>query len=476
MNRMEIGRRAAIAMVLGSLLSGCSETAAEYDLILSGGRVIDPESGLDGVRHIGIDDGRIAAISEDPLTGIRVLDVTGHVVAPGFIDLHAHGQHEESFGLSARDGVTTALELEVGVPDIDAFYAAGEGGQLINYGAAIGHIGIRMDLLDDPGQGIVPAGRGGSGSLSAEQLAEMERRIREGLDRGAVAVGFGSAYTPGADMAELERMFAVAAERGAAVHIHMRNGPAGLDSTIAAAGRAGAPLHIVHVNSSAGDDLDAFLDRIRRAQEGGQDVTTETYPYGAGMTEIQSALFDDWESWPDDRFPQHQLLPSGERATRATFGEARGRGGMVIIHSRSEELTRAAVASPLTMIASDGFVADGVGHPRTSGTFSKVLGQYVRDEGVLTLTEALRKMTLEPARRLEARIPEMAGKGRIRVGADADITVFNPATVIDRSTYTDATIPAAGIPWVIVAGTLVVENGELTGARPGGPVRAPLRQ
>jgi N-acyl-D-aspartate/D-glutamate deacylase len=466
---------ASLALLVGVAVSGCAEPAPEYDLVLAGGRVMDPESGLDAIRNVGIRDGRIEAVSEEPLEGARILDVSGHVVSPGFIDLHVHGQQDASFGFAVRDGVTTALELEIGVPDIDGFYAGLEGGQRLNYGAAIGHPGIRMDLLDDPGEGLVPAGIGGSGTLSAEQLDEMERRIREGLDQGAVAVGFGSAYTPGADMAELERMFAVAGERGATVHIHMRNGPAGLDSTIAAAGRVGAPLHIVHVNSSAGDDLEAFLSQIQAAQDAGQDVTTETYPYGAGMTEIQSALFDDWESWSDDQFPQHQLLPSGERATRETFGAARARGGYVIIHSRSEELTRAAVASPITMIASDGFMVDGVGHPRTSGTFSRVLGRYVRDEGLLTLPQAIRKMTLEPAQRLEAWVPALADKGRIRVGADADITVFDPATVQDRSSYVDAAIPAEGIPYVMVGGELVVDGGELTDARPGRAVRAPVR-
>jgi dihydroorotase len=463
------------ALIAGLALAACAEPTPEYDLVLAGGRVLDPESGLDAVRNVGVRDGRIEAVSEEPLSGARVIDVSGHVVSPGFIDLHVHGQQDESFGFAVRDGVTTALELEIGVADIDGFYDGLEGGQRLNYGAAIGHPGIRMDLLDDPGEGLVPAGIGGSGNLTAELLDEMERRIGEGLEQGAVAVGFGSAYTPGADMAELERMFGVAAEAGTTVHIHMRNGPAGLDSTIAAAGRVGAPLHIVHVNSSAGDDLAAFLTRIAAAQEAGQDVTTETYPYGAGMTEIQSALFDDWESWPDERFPQHQLLPSGERATRETFAEARARGGYVIIHSRTEELTRAAVASPITMIASDGFMVDGVGHPRTSGTFSRVLGRYVREEGLLTLPQAIRKMTLEPARRLEAWVPMMANKGRIRVGADADLTVFDPATVQDRSTYVDAAIPAVGIPYVMVNGELVVDGGELTDARPGRAVRAPVR-
>jgi N-acyl-D-aspartate/D-glutamate deacylase len=126
------------------------------------------------------------------------------------------------------------------------------------------------------------------------------------------------------------------------------------------------------------------------------------------------------------------------------------------------------------MIASDGFIENGRGHPRTSGTYAKVLGRYVREEGVVDLMDALRRMTVEPARRLEPRVPGMADKGRIRVGADADITIFDPATVIDRATYEDASIPSAGIPYVIVGGQLVVDGGELTDARPGRAIRAPM--
>jgi dihydroorotase len=230
----------------------------------------------------------------------------------------------------------------------------------------------------------------------------------------------------------------------------------------------------VHVNSSAETDIDAFLERIQTARDAGQDVTTEAYPYGAGMTEIQSALFDDWESWPDERFALHQLVATGERLTRTTFGQARAAGGTVIIHGRSEEQTRAAIVSPLTMIASDGFIENGRGHPRTSGSFAKVLGRYVRDEGALDLMDALRSMTLEPAMRLERRVPAMAAKGRLRAGADADITVFDPATVIDRATYEDAGVPSAGIPWVVVGGQVVVDGGNVTAARPGRAVRAPV--
>jgi dihydroorotase len=375
--------------------------------------------------------------------------------------------------MMVRDGVTSAFELEVGAADINAWYASRVAGQLVNHGVSVGHSPARMKVLGDPSTGLLPAGIGGSGRADEKQLTAMEAILREGLAQGAVAVGFGSAYTPGAPISEIERMFRVAAAGGAPAHIHMRGDVAGLKETIAAARAAGAALHIVHVNSSAGEQIDEFLSEIRAARDAGQDVTTEAYPYGAGMTEIQSALFDDWRTWPDERFALHQLVSSGERLTRVTFERARATGGTVIIHGRSEAQTRTAIASPLSMIASDGFIEKGRGHPRTSGTYAKVLGKYVRDEQAMSLMDALRKMTLDPARRLETRAPVMRNKGRVRVGADADLTIFNPTTVIDRATYEDASIPSAGIPFVIVGGQVVVDNGAITSARPGRGIRAP---
>lgn len=469
---VQLGVLAASAGFVTLLASCAGQPSADYDLVIANGRVMDPETGLDAVRDVGINGGTIAAIGETPLTGTRRIDAAGLVVAPGFVDLHEHGQQDESYRMMVRDGVTSAFELEVGTGDVAAWYAAREGGQMVNYGVAVGHIPARMKVLGDPGTGLLPAGVGGSGVATEAHMVAMEAMLREGLAQGAVAMGFGSAYTPGASMAEIQRMFRVAAEGGVSAHIHMRGGVTGLRETIAAAAAARVPLHIVHVNSSAGDDIDQFLALIQAARDAGQDVTTEAYPYGAGMTEIQSALFDDWTTWSDDRFAQHQLVSTGERLTRATFEKARTTGGTVIIHGRSEEQTRSAIRSPLAMIASDGFIENGRGHPRTSGTYAKVLGRYVRDEGLVTLMDALRRMTLEPARRLERRTPAMVAKGRIRAGADADLTIFDPATVIDRATYEDATIPSAGIPYVVVGGQVVVDRGDITDVRPGRAIRA----
>jgi len=463
------------SLVLVAAVAGSVRAQTTYDLVIANGRVMDPASGLDAVRHVGITGRKIATISATPLKGKRVIDAKSDVVAPGFIDLHEHGQNEEAYRMMVRDGVTTALELELGVADVPKFYADRASGQIVNYGASVGHIPARMQVLRDPSTARFPAGVGGSGKATEAQIAQMEAILRKGLADGAVAVGLGSAYTPGASMDEIQRMFKVAAQGNASAHIHMRNGVAGLDSTIAAAKVAGVKLHIVHVNSVGNTALPTFLAHIKAARDRSQDVTTEAYPYGAGMTEIQSALFDDWKTWPDVKFQQYQLVSTGERLTRKTFEEARKNGGTVIIHERSEAQTREAIVSPLTIIASDGYIESGRGHPRTSGTYAKVLGKYVREEKALSLMDALRKMTIMPAQRLEARVPMMTSKGRIKVGADADLTIFDPAAVIDKATYEDATIPSAGIPFVIVNGQVVVDSGKVTAARPGRGVRAPGR-
>ena len=171
-----------------------------YDLVVANGRVMDPESGLDAVRHVGIMGGRVAVVSEAPLRGKRVIDATNHVVAPGFVDLHEHGQQEESYRMMVRDGVTSAFELEVGTEDVAKWYAEREGGQLVNYGVSIGHIRVRMKVLGDPSKDLLPSGVGGTGTATEAQVAEMEALMRKGLAEGAVAAGFGSAYTPGAPM------------------------------------------------------------------------------------------------------------------------------------------------------------------------------------------------------------------------------------------------------------------------------------
>jgi N-acyl-D-aspartate/D-glutamate deacylase len=450
-----------IGVLLLALIPQLGMVAAEeFDLAINNGRVMDPESGLDAIRHIGIIAGRVVSISEQALEGERVIDAEGLVVAPGFVDIHEHGQSEESYRLMVQDGVTSAFELEVGTAMVADWYNDRAGGQLLNYGISVGHIPIRMTLFNDGGR-FLPTGAGGSAIAGPEMLDRMAEMLRQGLAEGAVAVGFGLAYTPAATQAEFEALLAVAAETEASVHIHTRDGLEGLRQIIGSANNAGTPLHIVHANSSGGASIGEFLAIIQAASDSGQDVTTEMYPYEAGASDIASALFDNWETWEDDRFARQLWVETGERLTRESFARYREIGGRMISFSRTEEMTRTALQHPLTMIASDGRILEGSGHPRSAGTFSKVLGKYVREEGLITMMDALRRMTIEPANRLQGFVPVMENKGRIRVGADADITVFDAETILDRATYVNPTQPAMGIDYVLVNGAVVLDNGEL---------------
>jgi N-acyl-D-aspartate/D-glutamate deacylase len=470
---MRASTAAAIGLAAVALVAFAPLAAQDFDLVLVKGRVVDPESGLDAVRSVGISAGKIAAVSEGVLSGRRVIDAAGLVVAPGFIDLHEHGQTEEAYRYQAADGVTTSFELEVGTGNVDRWYQEREKGQLINYGVSIGHIPVRIAVMHDPST-FLPSGDAAHKAASVAEIAEMAQRIDEGLRKGAVAVGLGPSYTAAATQWEVLEIFRVAGRHHASVHVHVRGGIAGLEEVIAGSAISGAPLHVVHINSSGLSQTREMLQIITEARSRGLDVTTESYPYSAGMTEIQSANYDGWEQWPDQRFATLEWPVTGERLTRETFAKYRKTGGPVIGHSNTDEMVAVAVNSPITAIASDGYMANGIGHPRTSGTYSKVLGRYVREAGSLSLMDALRKMTLMPAQRLEARVPAMRNKGRVRVGADADLTIFDPVHVIDRATYRQPTLQPEGIRHVVVNGVLVVHEGKLVpGVTPGRAMRAP---
>jgi N-acyl-D-aspartate/D-glutamate deacylase len=455
-----------------------------YDVVILHGRVIDPESNLDAVRNVGISNGTIKAIGEASLDGRTVIDAQGLVVAPGFIDLHQHGQTEENYRYKAMDGVTTALELEVGTGDVDRWYAERKGKALINYGVSAGHLAARMAVMHDPPT-FLPTGEAARRAATDAEIQAMKRLIETGLERGAVAVGFGIQYVPNASHWEILEMFRVAARFGASCHVHMRNAglrePASsvqaLEEVIADAAITGAPLHVVHIASTGGPATPRLLQMIGEARSRKIDVTTECYPYIAGMTEIKSAIFNEgWQEVFGIDYKDLQWAATGERLTKETFDQYRKTGGMVAIFSMTEEIVEGALKNPLTMIASDGILENGKGHPRTAGTYSRVLGRYVREQGSITLMDALRKMTLMPAVRLEKRVPAMKERGRIRLGAVADITIFDAQQIIDKATYKEPAQYAAGVRYVLVNGVPVVSEGQLQpGVAPGHPIRAAVQ-
>ncbi len=474
-----------ILLIIGALLiPAFPSPQVVYDLVILNGRVIDPESRTDAVRNLGIANGSIKTISTNTLRGRTVIDARGLVVSPGFIDLHQHGQDEENYRFKAMDGVTTALELEVGTGDVDAWYAQREQKSLINFGVSAGHLAARMAAMHEPMK-FLPTGEAARRAATDAEIEEMKHSLEQGLKRGAVAVGFGIQYTPNASRWEILEMFRVAARYGASCHVHMRHAGVkepgssiqALEEVISAAAITGAPLHVVHIQSTGGPATPKLLQMIAEARSRKLDVTTECYPYIAGMTDIKSAIFDEgWQEVFGIDYKDLQWAATGERLTKETFDQYRKVGGMIAVFSMTEEVVTAAIKSPLTMIASDGILENGKGHPRTAGTYSRVLGKYVREQGALTLMDALTKMTLMPAQRLERRVPSMRNKGRIRAGADADLTIFDPQTISDRSTFQEPAKYAEGIKFVIVNGVVIVRDGELqTGVYPGRAVRAPYK-
>jgi len=491
--------------------------AGEADLVLRGGRVIDPESGLDAVADVAVTGGRVTAVGAGLPPGRAEAGAAGQVVTAGFIDLHSHVNGIAGLRLQALDGVTTALELEAGITPVAAAYdRAAAQGRPVNYGFAASWALARMEAV----AGISLDGSLATflaniarpewqGAASAAQTSALAARLEADLADGALGIGVLAGYAPGADPAEYLRVAGLAAAAGAPAFTHARDlielVPDGLidgpGEIVRAAAETGAQMHYCHINSTSLRHIDRVLALVEAAQQAGSRVTTEAYPYGSGMTGIGAAFLSP------ERLPERGLTPSslvyaptGERvADEARLRDLRRTdpGGLVIIDQMDEadpadrRLLMRSLAFPGGIVASDAMPLTWAGgggepdpavwplpggaftHPRSAGTFCRALRLLTRDGGPLGLADALAKCSLLPARLLQDRVPALARKGRLQPGADADLVVFDPATVTDQATYTDSTRPSTGIRHVLVNGSLVVRDGQLDPAvLPGRPVRA----
>jgi hypothetical protein len=483
--------RGSILLAVCLLLPASAPFAATapYDLVILHGRVMDPQTGADRIANVGVRAGKIAAISDDALDGARTIDAKGLVVAPGFIDLHSHAQYAFGYDQQAQDGVTTSLELEEGVYPIAPFYAVRQGKTRINFGASVGLQSIRVKIktgIDEEGSLDAPFNSWGKilprksewaeQSLSPVQRERERAMVASGFAAGGLGIGVLSEYLPGAGRDEIYLLMKEAGRLHAPVFVHARaaaladadNLMTPVQELIADAAATGASVHLCHIGSKALSAIDMVLDMIDGARSRGVDVTTEVYPYDASSTAIGSALFNPgWQERLAAKYEDIEWPPTGERLNAESFARYRAQQpGMAIVNHRIPESTvTAAVAHPGVMIASDAVVyIEGKGHPRATGTFARVLGVYVREKHALTLMDALGKMTYLPAHRLEAISPAMRHKGRVQVGADADLTLFDPMTVTDRATYQSPTLTSAGIPYVIVGGVPVVDRGKIVPA------------
>lgn len=489
--------------------------AQDYDLVLNHGRVIDPETGLDAVRHVGIRNGRIEAVSERPLQGARTLDVAGHIVAPGFVDLHGHGQSILAGRVQALDGVTTSLELEGGVLPVAAFYEKrAREGRPIHYGTAAGwaHARIAAFTGDEPRPDLDWffghfGDRGWQETLAdGERLERILKQVSQGLDEGGLGVGVLLGYAPKSGRKEYHAVNALAAARGVPTFTHARylsvteptSSFEGYQEMVAVAAATGARMHVCHLNSISVTDVDAIADMIAKAQAAGVRLSVEAYPYGAGATGIGAAMFrgDGWRERMGG-IDYSAFTLDGRPLDRQRFDElqANAPGTGIVVHFLDVEhredhrrfLDRS-VLFPGGAIASDGGdwevdgkpVADDAwplpaaaqSHPRSAGTFARFLRVYARERQALSWLEAIAKASLYPARVLEESVPQMRKKGRLQAGMDADIVVFDPATVTDRATFARPAQTSVGFRYVLVSGQVLVDAGVLlTDRLPGQPIR-----
>jgi len=489
-----------------------------HDIVLRAGRVIDPETGRDEIADVALSGGRITEIGDALGPAALEMIVAGHVVTAGFIDLHSHAMDIPGLRLRALDGVTTALELEAGVSPVEPAYrhAAAEG-RPINYGFAASWALARMEAV----AGVHLDGTLGTflaniatpawqGPASRAQVSAILTRLSADLADGAIGIGLLVGYAPGSDPDEYLQVAALAAEAGVATFTHARDlielAPNalidGAHEIVRAAGETGAQMHYCHINSTSLRHIDRVQALVSRARAAGARVSTEAYPYGSGMTGIGAAFLAPERLRERDLKPTDlTYAPTGEQvASEERLRELRAAdpGGLAIIRHLNEDdpadlaVMLRSLTFPDAIVASDAMPLTWIGpvpgpmtwplpetaftHPRTAGTFSRALRMLGAGGGPLGLTETLRRSSLLPAQLLGARVPAMRRKGRLQAGCDADVVVFDPATVSDQATYTHPTRSSTGIRHVLVNGTLVVKDADLvTTALPGQPIRATPR-
>ena len=480
-----------IRILLSCLLSVSLFTKAEtYDVAINYGRVIDPETGLDGVRHVGVVGNKIVIISEAPLEGKITLDAGDYIVAPGFVDLHSHAITPTGQTYQLFDGVTTALELEAGAFPADRVSDKLDGKPLIHHGASLGYLWLRQWYLSEQYQPSLlhqPEQSNGrqddwpsygprsafSRQLTATQITELEGLLRRELSKDqSIGIGLPIDYIKhGLNPTELAMVFAVASELDQIVFIHGRRLPVGdltgLNEVLEAAADSGASVHFCHLNSNALGAIDKFLKRVVEAKTAGVDISIEAYPYEAGSTQIGAAAFKgDWQTLYSMQHQDLVWVETGERLTPETFHryQIEQPQGYIILFSNTMDAVDTAMLAPDVIVASDAMPepsADAIVHPRGRGTFTRTLHRYVKQQGQLSWRQALAKMTLEPARRLQTIAPKFGSKGRLQEGADADIVVFDPNVVEDQATYSNPNQYAEGMRYVLVDGTLVIDEGRL---------------
>ena len=514
-----------LRVLVPTLVMATSAMAADYDVVINNGRVMDPETNFDGVRNVGIKDGKIVAITEDAIKGKETIDASGHVVAPGFIEGHQHATDQFSRKVNLRDGLTTQMDFEAGAGDIAKWYADHEGKTQANYGMVVLSTFARLSVLDSPEIAAMGNDMGGLfahvvGAAAAnaqkegrkpgwsatlpnkEQMTEIMRLVDEGLRQGALGVGIPVGYmTTGVTQYELYKYQELASKYGRISNAHVRfagvrpptGGQLGVQEMLANAMVLDAPFLASHLNSNM--DWEYTIPLINDARENrGAKVWGEVYPYAAGGTIASTDILTESSMAQMNITYSNVSNLDGTRWDKAMYEDVRKNDparSILIFNNPPEDIAKW-MAQPGVVIVSDGMAIQDENleyypwdspyegksvHPRSAGTRAKVL-RMVREDKNMPLMEAISKMSYLHAKYFDelGGIPQFRTKGRVQVGADADIVVFNPDTVTDNSTYEPGmgALPSTGIPYVLVNGVVVVKDSTVQKVFPGKPIRFPV--
>ena len=518
--------RYLLASSVLAIAIGMPAMAADYDVVILNGRVMDPETDFDGVRNVGIKDGKITAITEDVIEGDETIDASGHVVAPGFIDTHQHGTDQFTRKVNLRDGLTTGMDFEAGAGDIAKWYADADGKTQANYGMVVLATLARVSVLDGPEIAATANDMGGLfpmvGAAAAkaaeegrkpgwtatlpnkEQMTEIMSIVDEGLRQGALGVGIPVGYmTTGVTQYEVYKYQELASRYGRVSNAHVRfagvrpptQGLLGVQEMLANAMVLDAPFLASHLNSNM--DWEYTIPLVNDAREKrGAKVWGEVYPYAAGGTIASTDILTESSMAQMNITYSNVSNLDGTRWDKAMYDDVRKNdpGRSILIYNNSPEDIATWMAQPGVVVVSDGMAIQDENldyypwdapyegksvHPRSAGTRAKVL-RMVREDKNMSLMEAISKMSYLHAKYLDelGGIGQFRTKGRVQVGADADIVVFNPDTVTDNSTYEPGmgALPSTGIPFVLVNGVVVVKDSVVQEVFPGKPIRFPVQE
>ena len=444
--------------------------------LIYGGHVIDPANRVDGRLNLLIEDGKIAWAGTEMPSADKSIDATGKIVAPGFIDIHMHEDPVKDgkiqpciFHMMLRQGVTTAVGGNCGgnvYDPVEYLNIVDRDGAAVNVALFAGHEYYRVEAgAEDI---YAPA--------NEEQKIGMETGIRSALEGGCVGVSFGLRYVPGADKDEFFRAAACCRESGKLIASHVRDDAdaifASIDEFCAAGVEYNLPVQISHIGSMGGfGQMEAVLRQIDGYKLNGLDIAMDCYPYFAFSTRLGTPTYDP--GWLDRYHCDYGVLEfcegkyKGQRATAETFAEMRRDfpDCITVCYVMKEEDIRLALKHPNVMLGSDGITDEGQGHPRGAGAFPRFLAEFSR-KGNVPLYDAVAKMTALPADRLR-----LTNKGRLNVGADADITIFDYEKIRDRATFAQPALPPVGIDYVLIGGEIALEKGEIVKNTCGKAVR-----